>query len=110
MKPIYVFTGPSKFTPEVVHMIEDFFEGKPDYLLGYDEENLKDSISKASALILAGGSDIHFSIYGQSHPARCNMKNFDLKRDKKEIKLIKMAIEQQVPILSICRGFQLMCI
>src|ERR1035437_5134585 len=110
MKPIYICTGPSKFTPEVIHMIEDFFKGKPDYLLGCDEENIKDSVSKASALILAGGNDVHYMTYGQSYPAGCHMKNFDLKRDKKEIKLIKMCIAQQIPILGLCRGFQLLCI
>ena len=51
-------------------------------------------------VLLSGGNDINkFKDYKNS--------NSYLKRDKTELNLINYCIEKSVPILSICRGFQL---
>ena len=48
-------------------------------------------------LILSGGNDLYSLI---------KLKE-NLIRDKNEIKLIKFALKNKIPILAVCRGFQL---
>jgi putative glutamine amidotransferase len=56
-------------------------------------------------LVLAGGSDIEPSRYGQ--PNLC-AKNPDPERDGMELRLIGEAIEAGIPIFGICRGAQML--
>lgn len=58
-------------------------------------------------LLLTGGTDIYPGKYGkESDTSRCWKPDF--KRDSLEIALIEAAIEQDKPILGICRGLQLL--
>ncbi|ANQ23868.1 hypothetical protein BA893_19785 [Vibrio natriegens] len=56
-------------------------------------------------LIIGGGDDIDPEHYGGEASER---DEFDPERDKLEIEWIKWALENQVPILGICRGAQLL--
>jgi putative glutamine amidotransferase len=57
------------------------------------------------ALLITGGSDIDPAIYGgEPHPA---IERTDPKRDALELSLIKRAHEEQLPLMGICRGMQL---
>lgn len=58
-------------------------------------------------LCLAGGSDISPARYGESDPAHL-AKDPDLERDELEFDAIGAALRRDIPVLGICRGFQLM--
>lgn len=70
-----------------------------------DEEVIKAQMSHVQGLILSGGHDVDPHLYreeplpklGQTWPAR----------DKFDLLLLKLAEEAGMPILGICRGFQL---
>lgn len=59
------------------------------------------------ALVLQGGSDISPEMYGEEGILD-NRWPGDKYRDLYEIKLIKRALAQGIPIFGICRGFQLL--
>lgn len=68
-----------------------------------------DFLSPKGALILWGGADISPSIYGQK-PSKHTSAGKELsERDKLELALASAAIRQQIPIIGICRGAQLLC-
>ncbi|MBL7912843.1 MAG: type 1 glutamine amidotransferase [Bacteroidia bacterium] len=53
---------------------------------------------KIDGIILSGGNDL----------SSISKNNTSIKRDEQEIKLIKYAIQKEIPVLGICRGMQLM--
>jgi putative glutamine amidotransferase len=57
-------------------------------------------------LCLAGGPDIAPARYGESDP-RHLAKEPDLERDELEFGAIDAALRRDIPVLGICRGFQL---
>jgi putative glutamine amidotransferase len=57
------------------------------------------------ALCLSGGGDIESARYGALDVACADV---DSDRDALEIELAKAAIERDVPVLGICRGFQIL--
>lgn len=63
--------------------------------------------AECDGLLLTGGTDIYPGNYGkESDTARCWEPDF--KRDSIEIALIHAALQQEKPILGICRGLQLL--
>lgn len=60
------------------------------------------------ALVVAGGPDIDPELYGQV--AGEFSDDIYPEQDESEIALIKGAIEREIPLLGVCRGFQMMCI
>lgn len=63
--------------------------------------------AECDGLLLTGGTDIYPGNYGkESDTSRCWEPDF--KRDSLEIALIYAALEQEKPILGICRGLQLL--
>lgn len=70
--------------------------------------NSINEVKDADALVLWGGEDIGTEIYGQ----KANHYVFRTKkseRDIKEIAMVREAIKNQIPIIGICRGAQLLC-
>ena len=65
-------------------------------------------LNKGGVLILWGGDDICPKLYGQRANAYCYSK-VPSQRDINEVKLIETAINNEVPIIGICRGAQLVC-
>jgi anthranilate/para-aminobenzoate synthase component II len=59
-------------------------------------------------LILLGGEDISPGIYKQD-PVRTSAGKEPSRRDQIEINLVKAAIQEEIPMLGICRGAQLLC-
>ena len=55
-------------------------------------------------IILTGGDDIHPSLYRGSAVDG----NYSKERDRTEIKLLKIAVSKNLPVLANCRGAQLM--
>jgi putative glutamine amidotransferase len=63
--------------------------------------------SECDGLLLTGGTDIYPGRYGKEHDtSRCWESDF--KRDSLELLLVGAALDQQKPVLGICRGLQLL--
>lgn len=60
-------------------------------------------------LLLHGGVDIWPGLYGETPLPECETKNI-LARDVEEHKMMEIALENNVPILGICRGAQHLCV
>ena len=63
-----------------------------------------DLVREISGLIITGGGDINPKLYGQENTASINI---DDERDMLEKECISLAFAEQIPILGICRGSQL---
>lgn len=70
-----------------------------------------DSIDKwlgmASGIIITGGEDVHPSLYGKGDEIR-KCESIDRYRDSLEVMLISHARENNIPLLGICRGEQIL--
>ena len=75
----------------------------PDPRLVEDPDEVLDLLD---GLILAGGADIDPATYGATaHEATAGTRR---ERDDFEVALARRALERDIPLLSICRGMQLM--
>ncbi len=63
-------------------------------------------LERVEALLLSGGSDLDPASYGAAPDPRTT--NFRRARDDFEIALARAAIERRMPVLGVCRGFQLL--
>ncbi len=71
-------------------------------------ENVENAVKEAlkcDGLLLPGGADVNPKMYGESPIEACGKPN-DL-RDNAEVPMFKEFLKTGKPILSICRGFQL---
>lgn len=67
-----------------------------------------DIIDRIDGLLISGGPDINPELYGEKNGAYTN--EIYPEQDSSEIELIKSAITKDIPLLCICRGFQLLCV
>lgn len=80
--------------------------------LSYKLNNLE-QIKQCDGIVLTGGEDIHPKYYGKTVGDvsqllnLCNPNFMDEQRDEFEWKVCEYIFENQVPILGICRGLQL---
>ena len=65
-----------------------------------------ESLDGASGLVLAGGTDIEPGLYGQ--PKHDKTQDPDVGRDERELKLIREAVDRDLPLFAICRGLQML--
>lgn len=72
------------------------------------EVDLEDAspLNDAVGLLLPGGGDIDPILYG--HPKHPRTRRVSRERDKLEITYLREALKRDMPILAICRGFQLL--
>ena len=61
---------------------------------------------EADGLLLMGGVDVNPKLYGAKRDERTQPSQND--RDEHEMGLLEDALERDVPVLAICRGFQLL--
>ena len=62
-------------------------------------------LSRLDGILLSGGIDVHPSHYGEEvHPLT---QEVDIELDEFEITLASWAIQQDIPVLGVCRGMQL---
>jgi putative glutamine amidotransferase len=66
---------------------------------------IQPGLAGCGGLVLAGGSDIEPSLYGQPNVAA---KNPHPERDEMELRLIREALRLDLPIFGICRGAQML--
>lgn len=71
-----------------------------------DDESAEEYIQGLDGLLLTGGDDISPLVYGDTPIKEVDLFNPD--RDQFEIKLFRSALENDIPVLGICRGLQLM--
>jgi putative glutamine amidotransferase len=101
-------TGISSFSQECMDAIEEFFDANFVLLYHGADENLNYWLEKVDAVILAGGVDIHPSVYGESDWNNHNLSKFDIKRDNRELQVVEYCLKHKKPMLGICRGHQLL--
>lgn len=58
---------------------------------------------KVEGIVLSGGGDVHPSVY-RANPTSTG--NYSLDRDETEKTLLEIALEEDLPVLGICRGMQ----
>lgn len=103
-------TGPSSFTTDVIRTVEEFLGANVVLLYMDRDKNLEYWVRRLDGVILAGGTDLHPMLYDRSYPAKRNMRAFDVRRDRRECKIVDLAIKLGKPILGICRGHQLLAV
>ncbi|MBI2793777.1 MAG: gamma-glutamyl-gamma-aminobutyrate hydrolase family protein [Ignavibacteria bacterium] len=64
-------------------------------------------LSECSGLVLTGGSDINPDRYGKPEMADV-CQDIDDVRDELELAVARAAIEMRMPVLGVCRGFQIL--
>ncbi len=74
--------------------------------LDLPEEVLRGIFERLDGLCLAGGVDVDPAEYGEA--PRSDLGAVDAPRDQTELTLARWALEQNLPVLGICRGIQLL--
>ncbi len=70
-----------------------------------DEDTLRGVYNELDAVFLPGGADIDPLTYGAEPHPLCDKT--DRERDRVEVSLAKWALEENKPVLGVCRGMQL---
>ena len=70
-----------------------------------DEDSLRGVYDELDAVFLPGGADIDPLTYGAAPHPLCDKTDRD--RDRVEVSLAKWALEDDKPVLGVCRGMQL---
>jgi gamma-glutamyl-gamma-aminobutyrate hydrolase PuuD len=78
--------------------------GHPVLLTTLDLGSAEELLAPFDALLLAGGGDIEPAAYGQE--PRAEVYGLDPTRDRLEMDLVRVALEQGKPALCVCRGMQ----
>jgi putative glutamine amidotransferase len=73
-----------------------------------DEQALADIYNRLDGLLLAGGGDIEAHHFGQTRQAK--LSGVDRPRDRAELWLIRRAFQDDLPVLGICRGVQMLTV
>jgi len=71
-----------------------------------DDEALMDIYERLDGLLLAGGGDIAPHYFGETRLAK--LRSVDLPRDRAELPLARWAVRDDLPLLAICRGIQVL--
>lgn len=72
---------------------------------GYDTDCTPDN---ADLICFTGGTDINPAIYDQSRHHTTDIP--DIQRDNHEVGIFKFAVLNNIPMVGICRGAQLLCV
>lgn len=70
-----------------------------------DADRLSSLLDEIDALLLSGGDDVDPGLYGSD---RRDAGSAPRRRDQFEIRLIRAALDRNMPILGICRGIQIL--
>jgi gamma-glutamyl-gamma-aminobutyrate hydrolase PuuD len=109
-KKLIGLTGPSSFTEHCIGLIEERLNCDMVLLYHNDMSNIESWVPKCDGLILAGGVDIHPSLYGRPVHNNRGLTKFDFQRDVRELLVLELAFAHRKPTLGICRGHQMMAV
>ncbi len=111
MKPRILLT-PSLDEEEKYSLRPDYCQavrkagGMPLIMPFKESELISDYLSLSDGILFSGGNDPDPLIFAEEpHPA---MKRIEPGRDMFERKMLERALKLQIPVLGICKGFQLM--
>jgi len=80
---------------------------KPVNMYTVCDDSIAYYLSMADGIIISGGPDVNPGLYGKaSETDRC--ENIDNRRDTLELSMIRYAMENDIPLLGICRGHQIL--
>ena len=77
-------------------------------LLTSGETDIDRILQAVDGLVFTGGGDIDPAVYGS--PAHPSIDRVDPVRDTFELELAKKVLDSTIPVLGICRGFQLLAV
>jgi putative glutamine amidotransferase len=109
-KPLLGVTGPSGFSSHCFRMAEKYFGANFVTLPHENQENLRHWLKQCDGLVVAGGVDIHPSLYGKNVRNQQGLSKFDIQRDMRELGVVNYCLKRKKPMLCICRGHQLLSI
>lgn len=70
-------------------------------------DSIRYFLGEADGIIISGGEDVNPALYGmEDEIGKC--EKIDYRRDTLEIRMIKYAMENRIPLLCICRGCQIL--
>ncbi len=64
-------------------------------------------LSESSGIVLSGGPDVNPALYGKGDEIE-KCEDIDYRRDTLEIRMIRYAMAEKIPLLCICRGLQIL--
>ncbi len=68
----------------------------------------QDAVGRCFGILLSGGGDVHPRFYGrESEYPNLDPKNIDERRDEFEFEVVRRALDEEKPLLGVCRGLQL---
>jgi gamma-glutamyl-gamma-aminobutyrate hydrolase PuuD len=71
-----------------------------------DEDGVEETLDALDGLLLSGGNDLDPAGYGaEAHPETTGTKP---ERDRGELALLEGALARDMPVLAVCRGFQVL--
>jgi len=73
---------------------------------GCSENTVEFWLEQIDGLLLTGGKDVDPSTYGEERLPVCGVT--DIPRDEYDLKIIKKALDKDIPVLGICRGSQIL--
>jgi putative glutamine amidotransferase len=73
---------------------------------GAEDEIAREAVAHLDGLLLSGGTDIDPAVYGAARDDRTQKP--DAARDRLELALVREARARDLPVLGICRGFQML--
>ncbi len=80
--------------------------GEPITFLPTDDFDWATRLAGCQGVLMPGGADIDPQLYGQN-PESDELYGIDATQDAADLSLVRWVIEQRVPLLAICRGFQM---
>jgi gamma-glutamyl-gamma-aminobutyrate hydrolase PuuD len=70
------------------------------------EEGVDETLDALDGLLFSGGSDVDPETYGaEAHPETTGLRP---ERDRGELALLEAALARDMPVLAVCRGFQVL--
>ena len=105
MKIVLTYTGSEEKHNNYVRWLQ----GNDDIAvikISADDDNLEE-LKDCDALVLSGGVDIHPEFYNQPTDYANAPQTFNKERDQFEFAAFQSALENNKPVLGICRGLQL---
>lgn len=91
--------------PTYIHALRESGAACFVFPLGSAGEELAQLTAMCDGVLFTGGPDVHPFYFGEDAIPECG--EIASLRDKTELELLPLAMEQQIPILGVCRGIQL---